>query len=602
MRPCARHCVPALVIVAAMVLAACDGARDGVLPLAPGALQGRDVILVTLDTTRRDHIACYARANSVVSTPNLDRLCARSMRLDEAVAVAPVTLPSHASMMTGLYPPTHGARYNGERRLGTGPTTLAERLGRAGYQTGAFVSAFVLDARFGLDRGFDHYDAAVANPASQFSGVVSERSAAQTTDAALAWLSRRDPGKPLMLWVHYFDAHAPYLAHGTAPSGDDAARYAAEVAEVDRHLGRLLEAPQLDPESSLVMVLADHGEALGEHGEKYHGLFVYDSTVLIPWLIAAPGLQAGSSAALVSQVDLMPTVLDLLGLDAEKALDGVSLLLAPRADADAVFVETTLPYFDFRLSALHALRSGSGKFIDAPTPEYYRLQSDPDEQTNLLAGGVYPPDALGLAEALEHRLAAWPGLDDVAQTGSRADADALERLRSLGYLSGSDLGMDLADPKEAAPLVVLHQQAADAAAAGNFPQALTYLDQALAEFPQARSSRYLRARILASSGRHDDAEADIREVNGRRPNADSMLLQAQLRILAADYDAAGILLQEASRLDPGHGGVIVAEGDIALAQRRDIAAARAAYQRALELDPERTGRQARTRLARLPRE
>jgi choline-sulfatase len=592
--------VPLLGLVL-LLIAGCSKRDSGVLPLASGALEGRDVILVTLDTTRRDHIGCYAGDDPPAATSELDRLCARAIRLDQAIAVAPVTLPAHASMMTGLYPPAHGARYNGERRLGPGPATLAERLGAAGYQSAAFASAFVLDPRFGLARGFDHYDAAVATPASQFSGVVSERSAAQTTDAALAWLERRDPAKPLLLWVHYFDAHAPYLAHGAAPGSDEATRYAAEIGEVDRQLGRLLAAPQLDPDASLVMVLADHGEALGEHGEKSHGLFVYDSTVLIPWLIAAPGLGPGQSAALVSQVDLFPTVLDLLGLASEADGDGRSLLQPARATDETVFVETTLPYFDFRLSALHALRSSTGKFVQAPTPEYYRYPDDPQERDNLVAGGVYPAAALALADALEQRLAAWPGLDEGAP-GGNADAATVERLRSLGYLAGSDLGMELADPKDAAPLVVLHQQAADAAAAGQFPQALEFLDQALAQFPTARSSRYLRARLLASSGRHADAEADIREVNSRRPNADSVLLQAQLRILAADYAAAQLLLQEAGRLDPGHGGVIVAEGDIALAQSRDVAAARAAYERALALDPERIGRQARTRLSRLPRE
>lgn len=581
------------------VLAGCTPAPvpDAVLPLAAGTLRDMDVLIITLDTTRRDHVGCYGEPGQTLV---LERLCAGGLRLDQAIAVAPVTLPAHASLYTGLYPPRHGARYNGERFLGAEHTTLAEHLQAAGYQTAAFVSAFVLDHRFGLDQGFAVYDDTVAASTGPFTGGGNERDAASVTDAASAWLTQRDPDRPWFLWVHYFDPHTPYRPDPGDPDAAPEARYAREIQQMDAQIGRLLAHPALRTDRLLLMVLADHGESLGEHGERTHGLFIYDSTVHIPWLIAAPGLPPGTQHdALVSQVDLLPTVLELLGLDVPDGLDGRSLLQPPRAADASVYIETTLPYFDFRLAPLHALRQASAKYIHSVRPEFYDLRSDPREQHNLLSAAAPEPETAALlGDELDLRLQEWPAVN-VPQQAAPADAAVRARLRSLGYLAGTDLGTTLTDPKDAVDLVNAHLLAAEAAAGGDVRAALAALDHALQAHPGARGALYLRARLRAMGGDTAGAEADIAQVNADRPNADSLLLQAQLWMLQQRPADARTLAEEAMRLDPSHGGAWLVLGDLHAA-REDWKAAREAYQRALDLDAQRIGRQARSRLQRLP--
>lgn len=564
-------------------------------PRAPG----RDIIVITLDTTRRDRIGCYGDADA--STPNLDALCARGVALGNATAVAPVTLPAHASLFTGLYPPRHGARYNGVRVLDEAHTTLAERLQRAGYQTAAFVSAFVLDDRFGLAQGFEHYDDAVtARGANAFSAGGNERDAADTVDAASAWLAAHRDRRPLLLWLHLFDPHAPYEPRGLDSGADDAARYAAEIAHADAQIGRLLDAPQLRGEDALIVVLADHGEALGEHGERTHGLFVYESTVAIPWILAMPGMSDGGAAAgaLVSQVDFVPTVLDMLGLDPAPGLDGRSLLQPARAQEDAVYLESTLPYFDFGLAPLFAARAGVFKRIEAPRPELYRLDSDPGEAHNLLESGVPDAAADRLAVQLDSWLMEWPAPDEGP---APADAGELtERLRSLGYLSGSDVGMAGQDPKDAREAVALHQAAAEAASAGDLDAAIALLDRAEQDLPGLRSVLYLRARLKATRGDHAGAIADVQRVNELAPTADSLLLMAQLQILRGETADTALLLDQAARLEPGHGGIEIARGDLRLVAG-DHEGARRHYAAARDMDGVRVGAAAAARIQRLDR-
>ncbi len=593
-----KHRLLAACLSASVAACSPSPAGDAVLPIARGSLAQKNVVLITLDTTRRDHLGCYSK--DVANTPNIDSLCRQSVRFDHAVAAAPVTLPAHSSMLTGKYPPAHGARYNGERYLAEQQVTLAEILTAAGYDSAGFVSSFVLDHRFGTAQGFSHYDDTVRGSAAAFDASGNERDAQSVTDAALTWLDGRLVDRPIFLWVHYFDAHAPYRRHGLPEPSDDRVRYSAELSFIDTQLSRLLSRPELSADQALVMLLADHGEGLGEHGERTHGLFIYDSTVAIPWFVRAPGMRSRTTDALVSQVDLFPTVLDALGLDIPTDLDGRSMLDPPRSASEAVYVETTLPYFDFRLSSLHGLRTRTGKYIYAPQDEFYALASDPNELHNKLLDDAPPIEADRLATQLDQLLSDWPKVEtDIDATVGR-DEEALARLRSLGYLSGTDLGADLRDPKDAVELVDAHMQAAEAASAGRTEDAIAHLGRAIELFPDARSALYLRARLLAASGKAVEAEADVQKINKTQPNADTLLLQAQLWISGKRYDEARELVREARRLDPHHGGTWVVEGDLSIVAGQ-IDAARAAYQHALALDPSRVGRQARSRLDRLPR-
>jgi arylsulfatase A-like enzyme len=263
----------------------CAPESAGPPSVTAGAARGYDVILVTLDTVRQDRLGCYGYEYG--STPTFDALAERGVRFEQAVTAAPLTLPSHATMMTGVTPPRHGVHDNGIYRLDEDNETFAEVARAAGYQTAAFVGCFVLDARFGLNQGFDVYDFDVSERGLRPQMLdFNERSANEVTDAALAWLGERDPERPYFLWVHYFDAHLPYQSPLAGEARFAGRPYDAEIAFVDREVGRLLEA--VDPERSLVAVASDHGEALGDHGEPTHGLFLYESTVRVPMIVTGP--------------------------------------------------------------------------------------------------------------------------------------------------------------------------------------------------------------------------------------------------------------------------------------------------------------------------
>ena len=255
------------------------------LPAGGGA--GRpDVVLLTLDTTRADHVGRIVGGRPL--TPALDALAQTGTRYARALAPAPLTLPAHCTLMTGRNPPEHGVRDNGSTRLPPEIPTLAEAFAARGYATGAFVSSLVLDRRFGLDRGFGVYDDALVAERTGEQGYP-ERDAAAVTDAALAWTSKLPPGSPRFLWVHYYDPHAPYQPPGSWTGASAGRRYAGEVAYMDREIGRLLASLPASPAGRIVAVVGDHGEMLGEHGEKEHGIFLYRAALEVPLILSGPG-------------------------------------------------------------------------------------------------------------------------------------------------------------------------------------------------------------------------------------------------------------------------------------------------------------------------
>ncbi len=575
----------------------------------PGSARGLNLLVITLDTTRADHLGCYGAKD--VATPTLDALAARGLRFTAAQSVAPVTLPAHATIFTGRYPPRHGVRNNSEYRLAAEQETLAERLRAAGYDTAAFVSAFVLDARFGLDQGFAHYDDRV-EPAqgAAFSQGNNERRADAVTDAALAWLAR-ERRAPFFAWVHYYDPHATYRPPAPFDARFKERPYDGEIAFMDAQVARLfqaLEARGLQGRT-LVVALADHGEGLGEHGETTHGVFVYEAMLRVPLIVAGPPAVVPRPQvvdALVSSVDLTPTLLDLFGLPLRDDFEGLSWARVKPDRRRAVYMESLLPYLDYGWAPLFALRRGSDKYILAPRPELYDLAKDPRETADLHARATGEARATRdrLAAILRAALEAQPTLQ--AGHAGGADTEVAERLRALGYVGGAGPAAprkpgdaaDLADPKDMISVAVAVVEA-NARLMGGRPQdALALALDAARRSPRDRTVLQLLGKIYIRLGRLKEAEKALRDFGAIRPKSDTSLLLAQILILDGRHAEAARLLDEAQALDPEHGGVLIARGDL-LARQGKRDEARAAYERAAKVDPYRAAGAAAARLEKL---
>ena len=407
-----------------------------------------NVVIITLDTTRVDRLSPYGYMD--VSMPALERLAREATVFNQAVSVSPLTLPAHASVFTGRLPPQHGVRDNADRPLAAAQTTLAEVFKAHGFRTAAFVGAAVLDRERGLAQGFDVYSGVATGDVR--AGVMPERPASQVIDDATRWLAAAE-GSPLFLWAHLYDPHYPYQPpepfRSGAPNG-----YVGELAFADSQVGRLLAA--LDAgglrDNTVVVVVGDHGESLGEHGERDHGIFLYESAVRVPLMIRMPGVLSRRVSEVVRITDIMPTVLELAGI-AAPAGDGVSLvtLMSGRQGLDLEAYSESLYPQRFGWSALYALRDSRYKFIDAPKPELYDLARDPFEERNIVL------ERPAVAAAMKRRLAelASNTSPDGVGDGGAPSPETRARLAALGYVAGPKVrpatGGQLPDPKDCLP-------------------------------------------------------------------------------------------------------------------------------------------------------
>jgi choline-sulfatase len=430
--------------VAALLAAAC--ARPAKPPLT-----AKNLVLVTIDTLRADHLSCYG--SHAVSTPHLDAIAAAGALAQDASVQAPLTRPSHVTILTGRYPAEHGIRDNVAPALAPEIPTLAERLKARGFATAAFVSSIVLSRQSGLARGFDTYSDRFEAGAddARFLNTIQRRGDGPTSEA-IAWLERQG-GPRSFVWLHLYDPHDPY-----EPPEPFATRYAerpydGEVAFADELVGRLdaaLERLGRRPDTLLV-VTSDHGEGLGDHGEAVHGFFVYESTLAVPLLLRGPGIPAGTRLATTARsVDLLPTVLDLLGTtpDPSPPLSGRSLAAAlrggPAPTEEATYAESLTPLLHFGWSDLRALREGRFKYIAAPRPELFDLKDDPGESKNLVASS--PAKAEALRQALAQRLAVEREIAKAPAAAAAVPPELLEQLGALGYVGGGTAPG--ADPKD----------------------------------------------------------------------------------------------------------------------------------------------------------
>ncbi|MBZ0268970.1 sulfatase-like hydrolase/transferase [bacterium] len=599
--------LPALAM-ATLLLAGCTGDRIDLPEAAtslgaatsPGAAAGYNVLLVTIDTARRDRFGCYGDADA--QTPCVDDLAAGGVRFSDAITSVPLTLPSHATLMTGLYPPRHGVHDNGIDALGPGPATLAEVLAANGYATGAFVGCFVLDERFGLDRGFDTYDFAVddAGYHAQMTDF-NERSAGAVTDAALGWLERHagapDPA-PFFVWTHFFDPHRPYSSPLAGRPALANRPYDAEIAYVDQQLQRIvdwLDARRLR-DRTLIVVTSDHGESLGEHGEETHGMFVYDATLRVPLVMSCPSLFRGPGRRddrAVGLVDLRPTIQGLLGIATDDTMDGHSLLGDLPADRQ-LYIETAGPVRMARCAMLRGLRSHASKYISAPEPEYYDLAADPAEEHNRY------PERAGSLDALQEELAARAEAPPRSRESRQVSEAESERLRSLGYtMSGaSDDNDTLPDPKWLIDEFHDGMRAEQLYAEGRYAEAAELARKTLRECDGCVNA----VRVLAFSelrmGHPDAAIATLQAAVDREPDRYLVRSLAQAMIVDGQRDEAREVLDLYGRIAPQDGWVPLLRGDCAAAESR-YEKALEYYERARKLDVWGAGRRAAERIAKV---
>lgn len=441
-RPAAGKRVAPLLVAAALLCAGCR--REP--PVA------QHVVLVTLDTLRADHLGVYG---SDVATPHLDRMAADGALVEQASAHTPLTRPSHVSLLTGLLPTRTGVRDNVSPAVVPEVPLLAELLAAAGFRTAAFLSSVVLRGESGLDRGFEIYsDEFDADPQDPRFLTTAQKRGDQTLAEAIGWLEAAPADQRLFVWLHLYDAHDPYEPPEPFASRYPDRPYAGEVAWTDELVGRLLAALERLglAADSLVVVTADHGEGLGDHGELLHGYFAYESTLRVPLLVRGPGVVPGRRlAGPAALVDLMPTILELSGLAPPEGaeLSGRSLAPAlrgePEAEPSALYAESLVPRLRFGWSDLRVLRDGSWKFIAAPEPELYDLAADPGEQDNLA------PRQARRAAAMRDRLAPLIAAERASETADEAlSAELREQLAALGYLGAVDTAAEDrgADPKE----------------------------------------------------------------------------------------------------------------------------------------------------------
>jgi arylsulfatase A-like enzyme/Flp pilus assembly protein TadD len=560
--------------------AAANGVRTDLRP---------NVLLVTLDTTRADRVGAYGYRKG--TTPVIDSLAREGVRFANAYCSAPLTLPSHCSILTGTYPLAHKVRNNGDYYLLADAVTLAERLKENGYATAAFAASFNTDSRFGLGQGFDVYDDSFGMD-EVMKSFRSERRADEVADAFLGWLGAASK-EPFFSWVHFYDPHAPYDPPSPYKERFAADPYDGEIAFMDSELGRIVDALKSRKifDRTLVVLAGDHGESLGAKEESEHGIFIYDATMKVPLIIRAPeGLPRGLTvASRVRLIDIMPTVLAWLKMPVNREVQGTSLLpfIAGTEKRDLTcYLESFYPLETFGWSELVGIIDGDWKFIRAPRSELYDLKRDPGEERDLVSREA--TTATRLNRTLDELIR---GSVSNAEAGRRVmTGDEEARLRSLGYI-GAGAGPPIGkgprpDPKDGIGENTIHAKARLLESEGKFAEAEKYYRELLGLRPDV-PWHYVKLGALLGKAERMSEGIDVLK-DGLRKIPDSVVLLSRLASMymkAGRFSEASESSRAALKLDPRNFDALFVAG-WSEDMRANWAEAARFYREALNIEPE----------------
>lgn len=524
---------------------------------------------MTIDTVRADRIGAYGYAKG--ATPVMDRLAREGVRFTDATTQAPLTGPAHAAILTGLYPARFGIRDNATTPIPADVPMMAELFKSAGYRTAGFVGAFILSGSYGFEQGFDVFDADFAGYTDGTKLQVQRRCRA-VTDAALKWIAPAG-AQPFFAWLHLYDAHAPYAPPAPYAARFKDAPYDGEVAFVDSCIGRVIQSLERDGrlDSTIVSVVADHGESLGDHGELEHGFFLYEPVLRVPWIMRLPGRRhAGLAVAdQVRTIDVLPTLTALAGIPPPPKADGESVtpLLdgKTRADPPASYAETFYPKWHYGWSELRSVRVGAWKYVDAPRPELYDMRSDKAELKNAI-------DARGaLANGLSNEIGTIAGTFGAAATtdAPQPDPETLARLRSLGYvgIAAPGAGVRGADPKDmvakAESFRVQLSRAMDALNRNQHASAIAGLKRLLTVNERSYELHLFLGDAYAATRQLELALGEYAAAGVLNPNSAAPALSAARAYLEqGDSLRARLHADKAAGLEPGNAGVPLVRGMI----------------------------------------